>query len=364
MFKSLDIKNFRQFKDIQINSLQRINLFDGMNNVGKTSLLEAIFLLVSCQDPSAIFTLIKIRGGDVLGASGSDTWGWLFFHKKMEGDIFINAIENNDKKHFLKLKASFYEEVDLPIKSDNHHDFKKITYDILDNLDSIRKSESNTLEFWYSNSERMSSKMFIKQDGKKMISYVNKDKLFSESEIITSFYKNTKKDAERFSQIIERGEEIELIKILNVIEPKLNKIVISINGENVFISGNVGLERLIPISQMGSGLNKFMSIILSIIECKNGVVLIDEIENGLHYTVLKKFWEVIYEASIISNVQIFATTHSYECISAAHQVFSQKEKYDFGLYRIDEKKEKGEFFVTKYDKEILETALEMNFEVR
>ena len=74
---------------------------------------------------------------------------------------------------------------------------------------------------------------------------------------------------------------------------------------------------------------------LAMYSTRNGVILIDEVESGVHYSVLEKLWEVIDEFSQEFSVQVFATTHSYECLIAAHKVFSKKEKYDFKLYRLE-----------------------------
>jgi len=75
-----------------------------------------------------------------------------------------------------------------------------------------------------------------------------------------------------------------------------------------------------------------------------------------------KVWRGLLHAAEQENVQVFATTHSYECIRAAHEAFSETLSYDFALHRLEEVK--GEIKVTTYDKETLETSLASNFETR
>jgi AAA15 family ATPase/GTPase len=92
------------------------------------------------------------------------------------------------------------------------------------------------------------------------------------------------------------------------------------------------------------------------------IVLIDEFESGLHYSVLKEIWKGVLNLTEQEGVQIFATTHSYECIRAAHAAFSETLNYDFALHRLEEIK--GDIAVTSYDRDTLETSLASNFEIR
>jgi hypothetical protein len=77
---------------------------------------------------------------------------------------------------------------------------------------------------------------------------------------------------------------------------------------------------------------------------------------------MKGVWQAIARAARLSNTQVFATTHSYECIVAAHTAFSEDEPYDLKLYRLELGRKGVE--VAAYDKEVLEYATEMSHEVR
>ncbi len=93
-----------------------------------------------------------------------------------------------------------------------------------------------------------------------------------------------------------------------------------------------------------------------------GIVLIDEIENGIHHTVMSDMWEMIIKRSRETNTQIFATTHSYECIEAAHRAFVLSGDYDFRLHRLG--LQDGKVAAVTYDQEVLEAAIKFNMEVR
>ena len=128
------------------------------------------------------------------------------------------------------------------------------------------------------------------------------------------------------------------------------------------LHGEIGVGRLVPLPLMGEGMVRLADMMLNIGNAQDGVVLIDEIENGLHYTILHKVWEAIEQATREFNTQLFATTHSLECIIAAHRAFSKSEKYDFRLHRLDLIDDL--IHVVTYDKDSLEAAIETGLEVR
>jgi len=133
-------------------------------------------------------------------------------------------------------------------------------------------------------------------------------------------------------------------------------------GGELVIHGDVGLARLIPVPFLGEGMRRVLAMVLALANAAGGVLLIDEVENGIHHSVMKDVWRVIAQAAEQHGVQVFATTHSYECIQAAHEAFSQREPYDLRLYRLD--RAGSEISVAAYDQDVLEYATEMLHEVR
>jgi ABC-type multidrug transport system ATPase subunit len=92
-----------------------------------------------------------------------------------------------------------------------------------------------------------------------------------------------------------------------------------VSGGLPMINGDIGIGRLIPLPLLGEGTVRLLEILLAISTTRDGVVLIDEIENGLHYSVLKKVWKAIAQYARKSNSQIVTTTHSWESIEAARE---------------------------------------------
>jgi AAA15 family ATPase/GTPase len=112
---------------------------------------------------------------------------------------------------------------------------------------------------------------------------------------------------------------------------------------------------------MGDGINRILYIVLSMVNAQNGYLLIDEFENGLHYSVQKKIWSIIFSLAERLNVQVFVTTHSSDCIKAfGSQWEGNKDKAT--MHRIDYKNKKHS--VMPYDLSDLDDALSTNTEVR
>ena len=123
-----------------------------------------------------------------------------------------------------------------------------------------------------------------------------------------------------------------LLKALQVVEPRLQSIEDNSSSGIPLIWGDIGLSELVPLSVMGEGMTQIARIILAIATAPDGVVLVDEVENGIHHSVLPDVWRVIDEAAKQSRTQIFATTHSFECIEAAHQALGSN---GFLLHRLE-----------------------------
>lgn len=99
---------------------------------------------------------------------------------------------------------------------------------------------------------------------------------------------------------------------------------------------------------------RIASLVLTIGNAPGGVVLVDGIENGLHHSIMPDVWRVMGGVARQFNTQVFATTYSLECITAAHKAFVQSEAYDFRLHRLERK---GELVhVATYDRETLEAG--------
>ena len=125
-----------------------------------------------------------------------------------------------------------------------------------------------------------------------------------------------------------------------------------------------------PMSIMGDGIKRLLALALDFSSARNGIMLIDEIENGLHHSALVEVWKYLDQMSRMFNVQVFATTHSYECIVAANNAFNDMESSDLHLHRMHRqannanKVKANKVKAVTYNKNALDTNIEYLWELR
>ncbi len=253
--KNIEIKNFKCFEDFKAEGFGRVNLIGGKNNVGKTALIEAIYISNSKNNLKKIITTRYMA--DIL-------WDlWKEIGKKFINNFIDEKIEDYKKS---QIKTNLNDlKIDIKFQSSN-----KVTKNRYENVYSL--IIKNELE------DRLDS--YIK----------------------------------------EFDSDIEKFRIINS-QPYCKK-----NGD------------FYNLNEFGDGLSKFIYFIMLLLSQKNSIILIDEIENGIHYTNLDKLWEIILTISKQQNVQVFATTHSKECIESYARVAKKLEDEEIAFIELGRNK--------------------------
>ena len=168
----------------------------------------------------------------------------------------------------------------------------------------------------------------------------------------------------KLEQLIINKKHQEIIEVLNYVDNNITNITFGTNGTIYF---DIGISRLVPVNLVGDGIRRILSVILAIYDAKNGIVLIDEIENGLHFSALKPLWSAIFKATQKFNVQIFATTHNIETLKylklAVDEATDSKIAENIRSYTL-RKLENDIVRSYKYDYEKFEFSLEQGIEMR
>ena len=154
----------------------------------------------------------------------------------------------------------------------------------------------------------------------------------------------------------------EVLRVLKVLEPRLRGIRTVAVADGPLLHGDIGIDRLVALPLMGEGIVRLVNLALNISNTPDGVGLVDEIENGLHHSVLLDIWRALADAARLFDTQVFATTHSFDCVVAAHEAFSSDEGDDFRLLRLD--RINGDIRAASYDRDALEAAIQAGLEVR
>ncbi len=356
MWQHFILKNFRCFSGLLIKDLARVNLIAGKNNVGKTALLEGMFLHQDPFNVKKIFEISRFRGFFGTEKYHEELTKWLFWGRQgypvgagfesrnQEGKTFCSSIWLVEPAQMMER----FEEVEKNLQKSLPRDTWDLAIDrprlVIEVEEEGKKYSAGAIyqgSSWAS-FPRPSSLPYCVFLG----SGINQDEL----------------TVGHFGQVEVEKRQDEIVPILKQLEPRLSKLALVPLAGKMVLHGDIGLPQMIPVQLMGEGVQRILSIVLAIAVAKHGMVLIDEIENGLYYSVMADVWKAIAEAARQADVQVFATTHSYECIQAAHEAFVEGGTYDFALHRLDW--EEGGIEAVTYDQESLETGLELYHEVR
>jgi len=361
MYQSFKINNFKCFRETTLNSLERVNLIAGMNNVGKTALLEALFLHCGAYNPELTLRLNAFRGIELVkfefGQWVETPWDSVF--SEFDTSKIVELVGENEQTGHRILRLRVIRQPE---------ELAKVRRSVQDSSDkhevipSFSSEMAQVLELECTEGEQRRKYYLILDQKGPRVEPMPPLPPFPAVFLAARVRIRPADDAERFGRLEIVGQQDVLLKALQVIEPRLRRLAVVVVGGIPMLHGDIGLGRLLPLPAMGEGMVRLASLVLAIGNTPNGVVLVDEIENGLHHSILPKVWQAVGEVARQFNIQVFATTHSLECIVAAHRAFSEKERYDFRLHRLERVNET--IRAVTYDQETLEAAIETNLEVR
>ncbi|MCP5105220.1 MAG: ATP-binding protein [bacterium] len=353
----IKIENFRGITGLELKDPKQFNLFVGRNNCGKTSLLESIFLLTGPTNVDLPVTINNFRGYRLV----SDySWSLIFNKLDIHAPIQLHGeVAKPKEKRFLTIKPLTEAAVLKSSNGTSHFTIKE--------SQTVRSGRVNglSMEYVIREGSAKTGQTFlseIKWTGEKLERHFSGSYTDTLKGIFINPRTTIEDTAERFTEVQIKKQEGTVIKILQKVEPEL--VDLSIGAENILYC-DVGFNRRLPINVVGEGLNKLLAVILAIYDASDGVVLIDEIENGLHYSAQEILWESIFEAAGAFNVQVFATTHSFENLKACSDAYDKSgggKKDNLRIYRIEKEKDRLELIDFNHDS--LKTALERDWEVR
>jgi len=354
--KNIEIKDFKCFKDFIAKGFGRVNLIGGKNNVGKTAFMEACYLSQSEDTPSLYRKLLEIST-----------------HRNIINNLLENISREKALENLIKENINlsiFIKNITLrPILQINNEgeSIHVDDYEIPCGLVEIKKNnKQGTIDIytklflcdWYEN-ESPSPHSYSYS---KLIDILNLNLNKTNYQFSINFispYSNSDQELENIigdSKLTDNKYEMlnkYLLEVFNVssIDIIKNKPMLKSNGEYR------------ELSHFGQGIKTFINIISSILLLQDDFIFIDEIENGIHYTNLDKLWEIILTISKEQNVQVFATTHSKECIESYARVAKRLEDEEITM-TVLARNLKNELKALVYTDKMFYSELEQNHEVR
>ncbi len=356
MIESFSIKGFKQFKDLSLQALKPVTLIGGRNNTGKTTVLEAFFMFYDRTNPEVTLRHLSWRGVGSIALNPDSLWSPIFHSYDMDKPIEMEVSENGTRER---------------VQIRHNKEFQKAVFASPSNKGAIPKIETSrqalsteSLEFLYYVNDKKKGESHLTLDGHRL--GIQLEKLMEPPRKVTFIasgaQRNPMEDSAQFGQLDIHGRTDQITDFMKIIEPNLKSLRTISQGDHAFIYGDIGLSRKVPVSHMGEGTAKLLSIILAIATNENGMVLIDEIENGWHYSLLPDILKAVYKTAKRHNCQIVATTHSYEIKKSLVRALSPKDLSDITYIRLD--REKEQIKPKAYAADTLAAALERGWETR
>ena len=352
MLKEIEIQNFRCFEQIKISGFERVNLIGGKNNAGKTALLEALFLNVA-QNAGSIAGLNTLR---MESSKSIDKRGWDNFFYSLNKDAII-VIHGKDDSNFVNKTEIWLDE------SGN-----------VDNIFSDQNVERLRQSFLQYKDDLLVLNIKLNRDNKETVSspaIATSTTLMSQSNelakllFIASCMRSSGADlTEEFdlARLNDKGSEV--LKAFQVIDPAIESVESFSIGEPTLYLRRKGEKRL-PLSLFGDAMNRVAEIILKLVNSEHKILLIDEIENGIHHTNQRNFWRVLFRLAVELDTQIFATTHSLEMLQAFADVGLELNKECSSAYfELARKLKTNQIIGSRLDLETLSYAIEHQEGVR
>lgn len=348
MFTRLTLKHFRAFGNLDVKRLAPINLFTGKNNSGKTSFLEGVFLLSGAGNPQLSINTNVVRGIDSAQAHtvGETLWKPLFNEFDMEKPLSVSGMHSSLGPMNLRISSEQADNFQLSLKDSKPS-----------SPSGNGGSEALLFSFRLGTAQPVDTRINLTSTGFQ-IAEANRSVPF-QAIILTSRIGNNQEDAIRLGQLRKRKQGDLVLDALRIVEPSLLSVEDNVASGTPMIWGDIGLPELVPLPVMGEGMSRIARVILAIASVPGGIVLIDEFENGIHHSALGELWRAVFEAATQFNVQVFATTHSFECACAAQASLNEDSIL---LHRLERGKDIAR--CVTYSSEEFDNAVAHNLEVR
>jgi hypothetical protein len=355
MLTSLRVTGFRNFSSLALEGLTRVNLLVGENNAGKTSVLEAMEILLLARSlPQVIWRSLTRRGESVQplqpdteiypvpdldlrhlfhGREISPRTSFELRGESSQGPLGVTCtavIESQDSARLRQLDLPMAEQEDgrlaLEIELDAGPDTQPARLPLERSLDEPKPP---ALQFIGPADPRVESLRML------------------------------------WDAIVLTPEEGKVIEALRLIQPDIERIAsLSLgrgNAGGIFVKLDKS-DRRVPLGSMGEGIKRLFVVAMSLVASAGGYLLVDEIDTSFHYSVMVKMWKLVVETARRLDVQVFATTHSLDCLYALAELYEQEPgiRRDISLHRI----ERGSGASMRYSADEILAAARRQMEVR
>jgi AAA15 family ATPase/GTPase len=388
MLNSLEIKNFRILEDFKVSKLGRVNLIVGKNNSGKSSVLEALRIYAGNANRELLEKIAtghdetyRLKENEQAESDIQLPFGDFFFGRQFPQDetLAISIGELAPSGDTLRIEHGFLIEEAMVQKNLSGETIER----------SIRRHRIPNPSHDDLSSEAVSHALFITKGARSFL-HIQLDKpsrirFPSRMEIsgtlpcgvIPTPFIPVDELADEWDKIVLTEYEEVVGDALRIITPEFEKLTFVLNDED----NRYPRQRLhrfakvkmsdsphpVPLNSLGDGMLRVLQLVLKIFPAKGGFLLIDEFENGLHFSVQEKVWELLFEMAQRLDIQVFATTHSWDCIESFAKAAIARKDVEGVLFRVGRsvrKSDRGKVIATVFEEEALYDITQADVEVR
>jgi energy-coupling factor transporter ATP-binding protein EcfA2 len=352
VLEDLRVQGYTAFRDLTIDHLGRVNLVVGRNNVGKSSLLEALWLYARRGAPDALIGILEARDERRYNPADADTDevnDWTAFRNLFYGrgfrvddvpGIYIGPL--TDPSQLVSMEVVWFAPSTAP---------DGITrWDVIPTPSSFERTD-------YRRGIRV--RLGADVQGRIWLDYAERPGVVTrrgwttqspsgQTQEIPCSYILT--DPARSDLVSEWWDRVALtqyedyvIRALRIVEPDLERIAF-VTISDRYPRSRIPVAKIsetphpVTLKSLGDGMVRIFTIALALATARNGIVLLDEVENGIHYTVQPDLWRLIFSMAKELNLQVFATSHSWDCIEAFQRVSSDDDLAEGVLVRLDRRR--------------------------
>ena len=380
---SLSIKGFRGIKELSIERLGRVTLLAGKNSVGKTTVLDAVRVYAERGLPSVLSELLESRQEYAIAIT-EDRRKDHRFHRKFVPD-FVALFHSRDVSRCARISIGpksdtgqlRIEETPLDDKQDSNIEqilssfvsggytqaFKVVFQDteqILPWILPIQGSDVvRTVERYSGSAYLYSYNLLVRARRLSQIGCQPLGPGLLSNKEIARFWNAIAltDDEDRATQALRLilGSDLERVAVIradaDVPDEYIQRVVVKIRGQ----------ARPVPLQSLGDGALHLAGTALALANSRDGFLLIDEAENGIHHSVQPDFWRMVFKTAHTNNVQVIATTHSFDCVRGFAQAAAECEEVEGALVRLERKDE--EMWAVEYSERNLKAATKQNVEI-
>lgn len=337
---SLEIKGFRGIADLSVPRLGRVTLVAGVNGVGKTTLLEAVRVYAARGSYAVLASILGNReeltgildeDGDEVPAPDLES---LFFGRQPRANSYISIGPIEDKRTLsIRFAPGPWQQGALFSEGLSDIEEPILTVEFQGGTERVLAGHllrSHRLRRMQARIRRRIPESIVAEP----IKCESSGPSLMDNESMARFWDRValtdyETQAVQALQLVY-GKEVERVAMVGDEENRIpqrsyRKAVVKMNGQ----------ERPVPLKSLGDGAVRMFGIALAIANSQDGFLVIDEAENGIHYTVQPAFWKMVMQSAYANNVQVIATTHSLDCIVGFAQAAVQLENVEGVLFRID-----------------------------